>query len=232
MPHPAARRARGRARHAGRRRSPTTAPWPGAIELYRTAGKAGIKPLLGCEIYLVDDRRAKRALEPPRLGAPHAAGRDDRGLPQPDQALHARLPRGLLLQAARRLRAARAATPTASSRSPAASRGAPARRCSRATSRGRARSSTGSCRSSGARTSTSSSRTPASTSTGSVNPGLLALAAETGLPLVGTGDVHYLRAEDATRTRRCSASRRTTCSRTPSASASRPRSSTSRPPTR
>ena len=31
----------------------------------------------------------------------------------------------------------------------------------------------------------------------SVNPGLLALAAETGLPVVGTGDVHYLRAEDA-----------------------------------
>ncbi len=30
-----------------------------------------------------------------------------------------------------------------------------------------------------------------------VNPGLLALADETGLPTVGTGDVHYLRAEDA-----------------------------------
>ncbi len=30
-----------------------------------------------------------------------------------------------------------------------------------------------------------------------VNPGLIRLADETGLPLVGTGDVHYLRAEDA-----------------------------------
>ena len=30
-----------------------------------------------------------------------------------------------------------------------------------------------------------------------VNPGLLQLADETGLPTVGTGDVHYLRAEDA-----------------------------------
>ena len=30
-----------------------------------------------------------------------------------------------------------------------------------------------------------------------VNVGLLQLADETGLPLVGTGDVHYLRAEDA-----------------------------------
>jgi DNA polymerase-3 subunit alpha len=31
----------------------------------------------------------------------------------------------------------------------------------------------------------------------SVNPGLIRLAADAGLPLVGTGDVHYLRAEDA-----------------------------------
>jgi DNA polymerase III alpha subunit len=30
-----------------------------------------------------------------------------------------------------------------------------------------------------------------------VNPGLIRLADETGIPLVGTGDVHYLRAEDA-----------------------------------
>jgi DNA polymerase III subunit alpha len=28
----------------------------GAVELYRTATKAGIKPIMGCEIYLVDDR--------------------------------------------------------------------------------------------------------------------------------------------------------------------------------
>ena len=34
----------------------------GAVELYRTADKAGIKPIVGCEVYLVDDRRAK---EPP-----------------------------------------------------------------------------------------------------------------------------------------------------------------------
>ena len=50
----------------------------GAIELYRAAGKAGIKPLLGCEIYLVDDRRARAALDPARLEPPDAAGRDDR----------------------------------------------------------------------------------------------------------------------------------------------------------
>ena len=31
----------------------------GAVDLYRTATKAGIKPIIGCEIYLVEDRRAK-----------------------------------------------------------------------------------------------------------------------------------------------------------------------------
>jgi DNA polymerase III subunit alpha len=32
----------------------------GAVELYREAGKQGIKPLLGCEVYVADDRRAQR----------------------------------------------------------------------------------------------------------------------------------------------------------------------------
>src|SRR6187455_2446748 len=31
----------------------------GAVELYREAGKHGVKPILGCEIYVCDDRRAQ-----------------------------------------------------------------------------------------------------------------------------------------------------------------------------
>jgi len=31
----------------------------GAVELYREAGKAGVKPVLGCEVYVADDRRAQ-----------------------------------------------------------------------------------------------------------------------------------------------------------------------------
>jgi DNA polymerase III subunit alpha len=31
----------------------------GAVELYREAGKHGIKPILGCEVYVTDDRRAQ-----------------------------------------------------------------------------------------------------------------------------------------------------------------------------
>jgi DNA polymerase-3 subunit alpha len=32
----------------------------GAIELYREAGRQGVKPLLGCEVYVADDRRAQK----------------------------------------------------------------------------------------------------------------------------------------------------------------------------
>jgi DNA polymerase-3 subunit alpha len=31
----------------------------GAIELYRETQKQGVKPLLGCEVYVADDRRAQ-----------------------------------------------------------------------------------------------------------------------------------------------------------------------------
>jgi DNA polymerase III subunit alpha len=32
----------------------------GSVELYREAGKAGIKPIIGCEVYVADDRRAQQ----------------------------------------------------------------------------------------------------------------------------------------------------------------------------
>ena len=32
----------------------------GAVELYREAGKHGVKPIVGCEVYVADDRRAQR----------------------------------------------------------------------------------------------------------------------------------------------------------------------------
>src|SRR6185295_6139567 len=32
----------------------------GAVELYRHAGKQGVKPLVGCEVYVCDDRRAQQ----------------------------------------------------------------------------------------------------------------------------------------------------------------------------
>ena len=43
-------------------RSPTTARWRARSSSTALAGKAGVKPIIGCEVYVVDDRRAK---EPP-----------------------------------------------------------------------------------------------------------------------------------------------------------------------
>ena len=95
----------------------------GAVELYREAGKHGVKPIVGCEVYVADDRRAPAQ----GLRAPDAPRRVERGVREPDQALLARLPRGLLLQAAGRLgaperplgrpdRALRAVSPDASAK--------------------------------------------------------------------------------------------------------------------
>ena len=74
----------------------------GAIELHKEARKQGVKPIVGCEVYVTDDRRAQKK------GNAHLTllARRQHGLRQPDQALEPRLPRGLLLQAARRLGAA------------------------------------------------------------------------------------------------------------------------------
>ena len=66
----------------------------GAVELYKAARDQGIKPIVGCEVYVADDRHARTT----RLRAPDAAGRVERRLLEPDQAQLARLPRGLLLR--------------------------------------------------------------------------------------------------------------------------------------
>ena len=81
-----------------------------SVIFHDQARKRGIKPILGCEVYVApgdrrdEERHAGRDREPSR-----PARRDARGLPQPDQARVVRLHRGLLLQAAHRQGAAGAA---------------------------------------------------------------------------------------------------------------------------
>ena len=77
----------------------------GAVQLFKAAKGTGVKPIIGCEVYVADDRRAQKK------GYAHLTllAADNEGYCEPDQALEPRLPRGLLLQAARRLGAARAA---------------------------------------------------------------------------------------------------------------------------
>ncbi len=169
----------------------------GAIELYRVAGKAGVKPLLGCEIYLVDDRRARQ----------HSTQRDWNHLtllaettagyhnliklctlgylegyyykPRVDYALLEQYADGII----------------------ALSGCLSGRTCQAllAGDQPRAREELDRLVQIFGRDDVYIELQDAGIDEHkSVNPGLLALAADTGLPVVGTGDVHYLRAEDAT----------------------------------
>ncbi|MDX6560584.1 MAG: polymerase subunit alpha, partial [Gaiellales bacterium] len=169
----------------------------GAIELYRVAGKAGIKPLLGCEIYLVDDRRARQ----------HSTQRDWNHLtllaettegyhnliklctlgylegyyytPRVDYALLEQYGDGII-----------ALSGCLSGRTCQALLAGDAPRAREELDR--------LVQIFGREDVYIELQDAGIDEHKSVNPGLLSLAAETGLPVVGTGDVHYLRAEDAT----------------------------------
>ena len=78
----------------------------GALDFYLKATKAGIKPIIGCEMYVApgsrfektgDGKPARRKLLPSDPALPRQAG-----LQEPGQARHRRLSRRLLLQAADR----------------------------------------------------------------------------------------------------------------------------------
>ena len=166
----------------------------GAVELYRETGKHGVKPLLGCEVYVTDDRRALET----RLRPPDPSGRVERGLREPDQAR-------LDAATSRATTTSRASTGTSSrrtrrgsSRSPGclsgrvckaledgnrreaeAELGAPARHLRRRLDLRR---------DPGRR-----ARGPAADQPRRSPSSRRAI----GLPLVATGDVHYLRHEDA-----------------------------------
>ena len=76
----------------------------GAVDLFKAAREQGVKPILGCEVYVADDRHAQKK------GYAHLTllAETNEGYANLIKLSLARLPRGLLLQAARRLGAARA----------------------------------------------------------------------------------------------------------------------------
>jgi DNA polymerase III, alpha subunit len=75
----------------------------GAVDLFKAARAEGVKPLLGCEVYVTDDRHVQQK------GQAHLTllAETNEGYGNLIKLVLARLPRGLLLQAARRLGAAR-----------------------------------------------------------------------------------------------------------------------------
>ena len=83
----------------------------GAIEFYQEAKKAGIKPIIGCEVYMAPGSHTEEGDERAEESAFHFTllAQRRRGLPQPGEARLDRAPGRDVLQAADRQGAARAA---------------------------------------------------------------------------------------------------------------------------
>jgi DNA polymerase-3 subunit alpha len=164
----------------------------GAVELHREARKAGVKPILGCEVYVADDRRALTKgyahltlLAESNEGYANLIKLSSLGYlegyyykPRVDWELLERHAKGLV-----------------------ALSGCLSGRVSRALVEDRpkdARADLDRLAQIFGRDSTYVEIQNAGLSEQQrVNPGLLSLAEETGLPVVATGDVHYLDASDA-----------------------------------
>jgi DNA polymerase-3 subunit alpha len=164
----------------------------GAVELYREAGKAGVKPIIGCEVYVADDRRAQTKgyahltlLAESNEGYANLIKLSSLGYlegyyykPRVDWELLERHAKGIV-----------------------ALSGCLSGRVSRALSESRegdARADLDRLVQIFGRDSTYVEIQNAGLAEqAQVNPGLISLAEATGLPLVATGDVHYLDAGDA-----------------------------------
>ena len=172
----------------------------GAVQFFKAAKAKGVKPILGCEVYVAPrsrfDKKPSAARRRPPL-PPHPPRQGRPRLQEPLQARHPELSRGLLLPAADRQGAPgrphrgphRALEPASRARSPSCSAAGSPRRPRRPPGR--------TPRSSRPAISTSSSRTTASPEQKAVNPQLVGLARKLGLPLVATNDIHFARREDA-----------------------------------
>ena len=221
--------------------SPTTATCTGSSTSTPRAATPGINPVIGTEAYMAGESRHER---PVRRGKVDDTGGDveggeklyyhltllaetHAGLPQPHEAVLGRLPRGLLLQAPRRLGAARAPPRGHHRHHRAASAAWCSRRCW-PTTRNAPSSWPVACRtSSGATASSSSSRTTAWPPSSRDQPGAgphrpAARRARCSPPTTATTPI----ARTPWPTTPCCACRPARSSTTPSASSSRARSTT------
>ena len=74
----------------------------GAVDFYSACKEAGIKPVIGCELYVANGKRTDRTSQGqgPELSSSHGSRAEQRGLPEPDEAVLQGAPGGFLLQAA------------------------------------------------------------------------------------------------------------------------------------
>ena len=168
----------------------------GAVEHYKACNAAGIKPILGLEAYLVDDRRAARPRPARRAQPPDPARGQRRGLPEFGEADLGRLPRGLRARQGERGHGAagpplrgrdRAHRLPAVALLPAPDRGA---------ARRRPRPHRRPLGVFGADNLYFEIQVNGIAEQDRANEGIVRIARELGRPLVATGDVHYLRRED------------------------------------
>ena len=164
----------------------------GAVELYREARKAGVKPIIGCEVYVADDRHAQTKgyahltlLAESNEGYANLIKLSSLGYlegyyykPRVDWELLERHAKGIV-----------------------ALSGCLSGRVSRALSESRPKDAQTDLdrlvQIFGRDSTYVELQNAGLAEQQEINPQLIALAAETGLPLVATGDVHYLDAEDA-----------------------------------
>ncbi len=171
----------------------------GAVELYKACQQArgqadhGLRDLPRRRPRRPQPRRPARA----RAQPPHAAGRERRRLPQPRQALLGRLPRG----PAPRQADARHGPAGRARRGRHRAHGLPgvaasASASSTAATPRRARTPTTCSRRFGRENVYFEVQKNGLADQEKANEGIVRIASEVGRPLVGTGDVHYLRRED------------------------------------
>ena len=168
----------------------------GSVELFKAAQKHGIKPIIGCEVYVVDDH-ARRA--PGRLDRTHLTlARRHRRRATGTWSSCARPATSTATSAAsRRSTSARSpTTPRGSSRSPAAWPRGSASTCSN-DRMGQARAHAQEMLDVfGAENVYFEVQKNGLAAQDKANEGIVRIARELGRPLVGTADVHYLRRED------------------------------------
>ncbi|HUG65015.1 MAG TPA: DNA polymerase III subunit alpha [Gaiellaceae bacterium] len=164
----------------------------GAVELYREARKVGVKPIIGCEVYVADDRRAQTKgyahltlLAESNEGYANLIKLSSLGYlegyyykPRVDWELLERHAKGIV-----------------------ALSGCLSGRVSRALSESRPKDASADLdrlvQIFGRDSTYVEIQNAGLAEQHEINPQLISLAQETGLPLVATGDVHYLDAEDA-----------------------------------
>ena len=164
----------------------------GAVQLFREAGKAGVKPIVGCEVYVADDRRAQTKgyahltlLAETNEGYANLIKLSSLGYlegyyykPRVDWELLERHAKGIV-----------------------ALSGCLSGRVSRALSESRPKDASADLdrlvQIFGRDSTYVEIQNAGLAEQQQVNPQLITLAKQTGLPLVATGDVHYLDADDA-----------------------------------